>query len=354
MLRKNVSNVPLAWFLLFALPVMIPAGACGGKGKDIPDVTSIAVDVQLLRFDQDLFNADTNNLPSELERFDSIYEEFSTIFFQEIMGANDPNIAPEGTAEYVRGFVTDERVRQLYDTTRLVFSDLTWLEQDLEQALRFYRYYFPDNPLPKKVVTYLSEYTIAGFLYGDNDLAIGLDFFLGSDYGYQVYNVANPNFSNYLTRTYNKDHLVFRCMQLLVRDMLGPCPGNRFIDQVVHTGKELYLLDKLLPYAQDSIRYEFSEEQLSWCRENEANIWAYFISEGLLYSTDWGKFRKFVEYSPNSPGIPDEAPGRTGSYIGRQIVSAYMERHPGTSLQELLSLKDAQAILEGSRFKPRR
>lgn len=353
MLTKHLTNVKNPLILLLIMLVLTQACECG-KGKDIPNVSGVEADVELKRFEKDLFNADTLNFEAALQALEQEYPEFSDIFFNQIMGANDPRIAPEGAIKYIKGFVTDQRVRQLYDTVQIVFPDLQWFEKDLEQAIRFYRYYFPRQAPPQKVVTYLSEYTIAGFLYGDNNLAIGLDFFLGEDYPYLLYNPGNPNFSNYLTRTYNKDHLVMRCVKLLVQDLLGQTNGSRMIDHMIHSGKELYLMDCLLPFAPDTVVFEFSKKQLEWCKNNEANMWAYFLTENLLYSTDWGSFRKYVEYSPNSPGMPDEAPGRTGSYLGFKIVEAYMKRHPETTLEQLVQLNDAQAILEKAKFKPAR
>jgi hypothetical protein len=82
-------------------------------------------------------------------------------------------------------------------------------------------------------------------------------------------------------------------------------------------------------------------------------MWAHFLKEELLYSTDFQKFRKLVDYSPSSPGMPPEAPGRTANYMGLKIVEAYMRRYPDLGLQGLTELQDAQYILEQSRYKPR-
>ena len=210
------------------------------------------------------------------------------------------------------------------------------------------------QPLSGEVVTYISEYTIGGFLYGDNSIGVGLDFYLGEGYPYQLYNPANPNFSSYLTRTFNKDHLVMKSIKLLVQDLNGSPKGNKLMDYMIHNGKELYLLDHLLPYAADSVKLEFSQKQVDWCEENEANIWAYFISEDLIYSPERNKFRKYIDYSPNSPGMPDGAPGRTANWLGWQIVKAYMRRKPETTLEELIEIKDAQVIMDGSKYKPGR
>ena len=122
---------------------------------------------------------------------------------------------------------------------------------------------------------------------------------------------------------------------------------------MVHNGKQLYVLDQLMPYTPDSIKLEVTAEQTQWLEDNELEMWAYFLKEDLLYSNDWQKIRKLVEYSPHSPGMPKEAPGRSGNWVGWQIVKAYMKQHPDTTLPELLAMEDAQALLDASRYKPR-
>ena len=346
----NVKN----WLFLLCSALLGTSACECGKGKDIPDVSAIPVQVTIKRFEQDLFKLDTLDMATGLASLESEYPEFSDIFFEKILGSKDSRIAPEGHEEYVRGFVTHPAIRHLYDTCTVMYPDLKKLQSELEQAFRFYKYHFPLEPLSGEVVTFISEYTVGGFLYGDNAVAIGLDFYLGENYPYVQYNPGNPNFSQYLTRTFNRDHIVMKTMKLLVDDLLGPPTGNRLVDHIVHNGKQLYILDQLLPYTPDSVKLEYSQKQVEWSVANESNIWAYFISENLLYSTDWGKFRKYVEPSPHSPGMPDDAPGRTGNWLGLQIVNAYMKKNPGTSLADLILLQDTQAILDKSKYKPAR
>ena len=52
--------------------------------------------------------------------------------------------------------------------------------------------------------------------------------------------------------------------------------------------------------------------------------------------------------------MPTEAPGRTGDYIGWQIIRAYMKRYPETTLSDLIKMNDSQTILEKSKYKPKR
>ncbi len=346
-------NVKNGLFLLFAIFLCVSACECG-KGKDIPDVSGIPMEVKMRRFEQDLFALDTNDVGAGLAKLDETYPEFAPIFFGQVLGSTDSTIAPEGGQKYVRGFVTHPAVRKLNDTCQVVYPNLKALEKDFAQAFRFFKYYFPTQPLSGEVVTYLSEYTIGGFLYSENSIGVGLDFYLGEGYPYLAYNPSNANFSAYLVRTFNRDHIVAKSMRILVQDVLGPARGSRMIDYMIHNGKELYLLDHLLPYAPDSVRLEFSQKQVDWCNDNEANIWAYFFSEKLLYSTDFNTYRKFVEPSPNSPGMPDEAPGRTANWLGWQIVKAFMEKNPATTPEQLVAITDAQFIMDKSKYRPRK
>jgi hypothetical protein len=346
-------NARNSLILLFAVFLSVYACECG-KGKDIPDVSSIPMEVKISRFDQDLFALDTNAIGSGLAALSEKYPEFAPIYFGRVLGSTDSTVAPEGHEKYMRGFITHPAVRKLYDTCQVVFPDLKWLEKDFQLSFRLFKHYFPAQPLSGEVVTYISEYTIGGFLYGENSIGIGLDFYLGEKYPYQLLNPENPNFSQYLIRTFNKQHIVSKSMQLLVDDLAGTAKGNRMIDYMIHNGKKLYILDHLVPNAPDSVRLEFSQKQVEWCQDNEANIWSYFFSQKLLYSTDFNTFRKFVEPSPNSPGMPEQAPGRTANWLGWQIVKAYMEKNPNTSMEQLLALTDAQFIMDKSKYKPKK
>jgi len=344
--------------LLFFLVTAIFLIGCQDD-EQIPDVSDIEVEVEVRRFEQDLFNLDTANIAAGLERLEAAYPRFSQIFFDQILGSTDSLIAPQGHAEYVKGFIRYPSVRKLYDTTQVVYNDFNEQRQEFEQAFKFLKYYFPEQPTPD-VTTFISEYSIAAFIYGENQLAVGLDLFLGSDYPYLQYNPGNTNFSAYLTRTFNPDHLVSKTLQPLVSDLIGTAQGNRLLDLMVHNGKELYVLDKLMPLTPDSVIFEATAEQMAWLEGNELEMWAYFLKENdpsgtnLLYSSDWQNIRKYVEYSPSSPGMPPEAPGRTANWLGWQIVNAYMARHPEATMQDLIALRNAQKLLDDSRYRPSR
>lgn len=344
-------NTQLFFLLLFTLAF----SSCeDDKGKDIPDVSNIASDVIIKRFEQDLFNIDSTNMDTSLKNLAEKYPEFNNIFFNQLLGANEPSIAPNGAASYIKGFINYPSVQHLYDTTQVIYGEMTDVKAEFDQAFQYYQHHFPNRKVPD-ITTFISEYGVAAFIYGENSLAVGLDFFLGENYPYAYYNPGNPNFSAYLTHSFNKDHLVRKTLTPMIKDaeFLGNISGNRLLDLMVHNGKELYILSQLLPHAPDSIIMEYSQPQVDWVKDNEFEMWNHLLKENLLYSTDGKEIRKLVDYSPHSPGMPPAAPGRTANWLGWQIVEAYMKRNSDVGLEGLLKVKDAQTILDKSKYKPR-
>ncbi len=348
------KNNNLTIFNISILLLVFIIGCTSGEQEKLPNVANIKLETHIYRFDQDLFTADTNHFEKAFQQLGIKYPEFSQVYFDNVMGLKDPKVAPEGAVPYIRGFVCASQIRKLYDTCQIVFKDFTPIKDQFESAFRYIKYYFPKQNIPT-VTTFISEYSYAVFVYGKGDLGVGLDFFLGDKYPYLMMNYENPNFSNYLTRTYNKDHLVSKAMSALIDDWIGPSPDRaRLLDYMIHNGKRLYILDKIMPLAQDSVKLEYSAKQVKWINANETNIWAYFTTENLLYSEDYQKIRKYIEPSPNAPGMPAEAPGRLANWIGLQIIRAYMKSNPDLSLDALIKLKDPQMIMNQSKYKPKK
>ncbi len=344
-----------AFFITISVIFSILLDSCSSEIKEpVPDVSKIKVETEINRFDKELFSIDTNQFAIGFEKLQNRYPLFTDVFFKNVMGAYDPRVAPEGPQNYMRGFISAPVVQRLYDTCQIVFKNFKPIEDQFTQSFKYIKYYFPNRRLPS-ITTFISEYSFAVFIYGKGDLGVGLDFFLGSNYPYASINYENPNFSNYLTRTYNKEHLVSKTLMALIDDWVGQAPSrDRLIDHMIHNGKKLFFLRKILPQTPDSVIYEYSKKQVDWLKKNESNMWAFFTSENLLYNEDYQKIRKYVEYSPNAPGMPVEAPGKTANWLGERIVTEFMKKNPGMSFENLLKQTDAQKILETSKYRPRR
>ncbi|MCB0527349.1 MAG: hypothetical protein H6565_01070 [Lewinellaceae bacterium] len=331
-----------------ALLAAVLAG-CGGDDAKHPDISGIDVQVQVQRFDRDLFALDTADLKTGMQQLTQKYPEMFPLFAVNIIhDQTNPDETPE---QAVRGFLSAPQIRHLYDTVRQVYGDLRWLDRDLTKMFRYYKYYFPERPVPT-VVTMVSEFVTDAFTAGDSLCGIGLDMFLGENYPAYF---ADPNTEPYyIRRQFVKPYMTIRLAKTIAQNIAGPPPGNRLLDQMIHNGKMLYIVDHLLPEVPDSMKMGYTREQMEGCYANEQNVWARMLEQNLLYSTDAQKLRKLVSPSPNAPVVFQEAPGEIGNWIGWRIVEAYMERFPETTMQALLEQNDAQQFLEQAKYKPRR
>jgi hypothetical protein len=311
-------------------------------------VSDIQLEVKIRRFDQALFAVDTNNVAAGVAKLRAEYGVFFDEVFMHIM---EDQTHPNAPAEEVVGkMIKSPAIRSLYDTCQVLYGDLSQVEAELTQVMKFFRHYFPNRPIPE-VVAYLSEYALGTFTYGDSLMGVGLDFFLGE--GSPRYDPAI--FPHYIQKAMSRPYLVPKMTEAMASNLVGDAPGNRLLDHLIHNGKVLYVKDLLLPRTPDSIKLEYSQKQVKWVEDNELEMWTYFLKNNLIYSTKMQDIQKLIHQSPTgSSDMPTDAPGRTANWVGWQIVKSYMEKHPKTTLEELLAMKDAQQFLEQSKYKPKR
>ena len=122
---------------LFVLVVALVIMSCENEPKiNIPDVSDISLDYEVVRFDQIIAQLDTNNLKEEIEFVRAKYPEFTQLFFSRILpfeAANDEEFLLN-----LRGYLSDERIKKLQDTVSLLFKDIENNElSDLEQSMKY-------------------------------------------------------------------------------------------------------------------------------------------------------------------------------------------------------------------------
>jgi hypothetical protein len=322
------------------------------RKRIIPNLDNIPpVTLTVHRFDQDLLKIDSNHHLEGIKRLEKAYPNFNNLFFERVVGVKH---LQDSVGEYhsrVREYLTHPSVRRIADTTQIVFKNFDKIQNILQESFRFYKFYFPNKPIPE-IYTFAAQYNYGAIVLPNNGLGIGLDMFLGAQHAdYTDPVLAYPA---YVRRTFDAAHLPVRVMEAVVQDMMPEqaATENKLLDFMIQNGKQMYVVEKLLPHLPDSILWSYTAEQTKWCKKNEPAIWAHLLKQDLLYSIKSKDIMKLYAPAPNSPGMPPEAPGRTGNYIGLQIIRQYMERFPNTSLEQLFQLKNAAKTLEASKYKP--
>lgn len=245
-------------------------------------------------------------------------------------------------------FITDPTVRKTYDDVIKMYPDLETTEKELNKALHYFKYYYPDNKI-SNVYTYISGFDFERPVkYVDSVLVIGIDMYMGSDYFFYPM-LGIPEYKTYRMR---RENITVECMSEMARNMI-PLSSLQFnfLERMVYEGKLLYFLDMTMPWVDDSLKIGFKASQLDWCRQNEKNIWGFFMEQDLLYSSDRKVIARFMDDGPYTPSFAAESPARTGAYIGWQIVRRFME-NTDTAPEKLFKMNDAQAVLKKSKYKP--
>jgi hypothetical protein len=313
-----------------------------------PDTASIDVQLRFDRFEQDLFRADTLNYDDYVHKLEDKYQDFLPLYLREIIGIIDANDSTISKDTLLR-FLQHPDVLGLFDTVQLKYADLAWLHQDLTDAFKYARYYFRDLPSPR-VITYIGGPPFC-FNIDTEFLAIGLDGYLGSSFSF--YRYFPDYFPQYKIRKFDKPYIVPNAINVwLTGNFEYTKKGGNLLDVMVYNGKVLYATKKLLPDTPDSLIFGYSEKTLTWLELNEAEIWKYFIKNKLLYENDPLVFSKYVNEAPTTSGMPEEAPGNIGSWLGYRIVERYGAKKDKVTLLDLMNNNDAQQVLTDSKYKP--
>ena len=326
--------------------------SCNGSAEIQLPTIQPSIDCEIHRFDQEFASINIESVDQAVTDIRTKYGPFAELFFNQILSR------PSGVSleSFINMTVSDTLYQDLYSEVQNQYSDLSILKDEVCQTLENYMSLFPEANLSvPKVYTFISGFAYQCFVFSDGDsegIGLGLDLFLGQDFDYQSINPKDPAFSDYLTRTYDREYITRKMSEILIEDKIPPPTKNDFMTYMIWGGKKLFILDKILNFKPDSIITEFSEPQLNWCRLNEAGIWNYFFEKELFYATNPNLFNKLISPSPNVPDMPPQAPGGVANYIGWQIVTAFMERHPELTVSDLLKIMDAQSILDQSRYKP--
>ena len=133
-------------------------------------------------------------------------------------------------------------------------------------------------------------------------------------------------------------------------------PYNDSLDNVlarmIHQGLLIYFVDAMYPHMEERLKMGFTDDQMKWCGNNEKQMWTHLVEEKLLFSSDPLVIRKLIEDAPHTSYYTAESPGRAAVWQGWQIVKAYASKHPQFSLHQILSQRNYQEILRGSRYNP--
>lgn len=336
------------FYALFLVAALLSACKNGNKRAD---VSNINLQVHIERFDHDFDQLSKKPMAQQAVLLQKQYGPFYTDYIDRILQAG--TVTDTAYFANLRQVFAGRAYQDLKHEVDSVYPNLTKQEEELTDAFKRIKYYFPQKQLPK-VYAYFSGFQAQTSL-GNGYVGIGLDLFLGEKS--KFYPALINTFPHYISRRFTPHNIVPRVVEGIIREDMFPETGKdkSLLSKMVYEGKMMYLMDDLLPDVPDSTKIGYTAKQMEWCRAFEANIWGYFLEENLLYETDFPKLQKYLNEAPFTPGLGEknESAPKLAVWTGWQIVRGYMNKHPETTLQQLLAMQDAQKILNEAGYHPK-
>ena len=284
-----------------------------------------------------------------IERFDTLFYESKPEDLAQLKNKY-PFFFPAGNPDTVwTNKLQNPLLQELYGEVKKKYPNNAAFEGDLEDLFKRIQYYYPEYKAPK-VITLISEVdTDAKAIYADSLVLLSLDTYLGKDHRFY------EGFPKYQRQGFEPSQMMPDLVSSFSQGKIAPPTDRSLLGQMIYFGKELYMKDMLLPEATDGAKIEYTEDQVKWCQENEAEIWRYFIDNKILFDTDTKLMQRFISVGPYSKfylEIDMESPGRIGQWLGWQIVRSYMKNNEVT-MQKMLAM-DAKEIFDNSKYKPKK
>ena len=346
--------------LLISLACMVLLFSCKSN-KNVPDVSGIKVQLEVKRFDNDFFAIDTNHVASSLALLVKKYPRFTADYMNNILGLDLDSLLVPGNPQQkaIRMFIHD--YAGIKDSADLQYRAFSRVADQVTHALKLVKYYFPGYKLPQALIPFIgpinanfeTSFGTQGDILTMEGLGVGLQLHLGKDFSLYKSAISQSEYPRYLSNNFDAAHIPVNCMRNIVDDLYPDhSDGKPLVEQMVAKGRRMYLLTKFLPDVPENECLGYTLKQWKDSYKNEAVIWNFFLNNNLLQNSDVNVTKNYIGEGPKTEELGDAAPGNIGTFAGLQIVKKYMEKYPGTTLQELMTT-DPSTIFDKAKYKPK-
>ncbi len=330
----------LKYSALFLIILIFFAG-CRKKQQCLPspDISSIKVNLNVERLDRELIGIKSKE---ELKKLLSKHEIFSEVFLLQSQYPSDSVFYRS-----VYNLFKDTHIDTLEMEVNRVYGDLTDIKQEFTDAFKRLKYFYPDYKVPR-IETVISGMSKDMYV-SDTLIILGLDYYLGNGAKYKPENIPD-----YMLKRYQRRNLVPNTFLFISEkyDKINKNDNTLLADMIFY-GKAYHFSRQMLPCVPDSVFLGYTPKEMKDIYSSQEVIWANFIENQALYTTDDNLKAKFISERPKTIEIGENCPGRIGRWVGWEIVKAYLNNNPDVSLISLMKNSDSEDLFAKSKFKPR-
>ena len=329
------------------LLILLAAVVCSCQQKrDFFPKNIEQIEVEIIRFDQALLDINPNEAEIGIKQLYTDYVGFMDMYVEGVLGLDTRDTL--GFSQIFANYLTDTTMgfMQTNAEVRKQFANIDDIQKELNRGFSRIHYLYPELDIPK-IYLLVSGFNASIFSY-DDIIGVGVDMYLGSDYKYY-----NQVVYDYQKTTMDKKFLAGDILNYYITQNIPfTSKQSRLLEHMLFRGKQIYLLEQLLPNSPKWEVIGYTQEQWDWCEKWEKEIWNKIMDKRDLFKTEPMVITSYLNDGPFTSEISQESPGRLGIWVGWRIIDSYMRHNEEVSLQELMKDGDAQKILEKSFYKP--
>lgn len=329
------------------LPILILTlllSSCFNTHK-APDVENIEVNFKLIPFYKDLSMIPPDSIELYLPDLKSKYGDYLKAISIKVLRIGSPD--NKNYANNLKEFLKYDANRDVFRKIDSLYGNIEIFKPDIEQALKYYKYYFPEKDCPD-VYFHISGFN-QSIVVDSTWLSVSIEKYLGSECMFYKW----LEIYTYLRRSMIPEKVVPDIMKAIALTSFPFQPEKyNLLNNLIYQGKVHYFVSRTCPNLPDTLLFDFTENQLKWTENFEADIWGYMIEQKHLFSTDRMVIQKYIGEGPFNSYLGEESPGKIGTWIGYRIVEKYMAKNPNITLQKLMNEQNGQKVLSGSGYSP--
>lgn len=281
--------------------------------------------VEVVRFDKQLLQYVQMNDTLQKQSFIEICGDFWGVYNRRLLGLDDAPYYNDGLTR----FLSDSVVTSLYADVQKEYTDISTEQELLAQLVARYKILFPNLPTPH-LQTHVSGLSHS-IITIDSLISISLDCYLGTEHPLYA-----QRYHSYELPSHTRNRIIPDVAEVLLRNAIQSPTSGSLLDIMVYEGRIAYLISGMIDSNTAENVMGYTPQQAAWCSNYEAKIWAAIVEQSHLFTTDNITIRKYIQPSPFTATLTQEAPGRVGRWVGWRIIEAYAA-HEGLTPRQIAS-----------------
>ncbi|MDG1147554.1 MAG: DUF2268 domain-containing putative Zn-dependent protease [Crocinitomicaceae bacterium] len=303
-----------------AILILTLINSCDRNRLDI-DASQVKVDIGYTDMDEVIFKSDSIRLMNKHQEFKKELQEIYD--YQVGFCLKIGNVSDSMFYTSIQEYRKDRYIQELESEIQRCFADKSKYEEIIRDGFRHLKFHLPNKKQPKNIVFFNSLFR-SGVFCTENEIGIGMDWFLG-DSNRVIQKLPSNSFFSWMKEGMNERYLERDVIAGWVEThYVDPSEGT-LVEHMIRWGKVLSLTEAAYPKFDPSIILRYSVEDYQWALDNEYQYWKYLVKQKLLFKTNDRTTNNMISEGPFTAGLPDQdSPDRLGQFLGYRMVKNYM------------------------------